>query len=245
MGRKEGIGHCQGSLLHLKPKPYGYSCVSAYVHITPSYMQIIFSWHAVLSFHKTTWARGLLVILNAVCFLCCFIKQHILEYYYDSKFLPLRYSINNNIFWVYFLPLQLLWVLGTVAGKLWTKDLAVVLAEEYAREEPWLDFAILPLALQWQLWNSYWMNWAAVWFDCSFRESVPLTSAELLFYCYLWQLFPSKSQLLSLWQPYPPEMILPPFFCQRRNIVIRGNNLPSDLFCFIMPWSRSTLGIFN
>lgn len=38
MGRKEGVGHCQGSPLHLKPKPHGYSCVSPYVHITPSYM---------------------------------------------------------------------------------------------------------------------------------------------------------------------------------------------------------------
>lgn len=54
-------------------------------------------------------------------------------------------------FLVYFLPLQLPRVLGTVAGKLWTKDLAAAFAEEYAREEPWLDFAILPLALQWQL----------------------------------------------------------------------------------------------
>lgn len=85
-----------------------------------------------------------------------------------------------------------------------------------------LDFTILPLTLQWQLQNSYWMDQAAFWFDCSFSEFVPMTSTELLFYCFFQQCSPVNHTSVPMATTYTWDVAAS--FSASIKIVRRENN---------------------
>lgn len=137
--------------------------------------------------------------------LCCFIKYHE-EYYDSSKLLLFSYYIKNSIL-IYFLPLQLPRVLGEMAWKLWTKALALF-AEVYPREEHLAWFPLSSTCLTTAT-VKFFLNELCsclVWLQLQRLCASDLSwIAVLLLFAAM---FPSKSQLLSLWQPRTPELLL-------------------------------------